>query len=56
MNRYNDRAPNELRPTVITPNFTMHAEGSVLIEAGNTRVIEELRRRAGVELAGDGDC
>jgi len=39
MNRYNDRAPNELRPTVITPNFTMHAEGSVLIEAGNTRVI-----------------
>lgn len=39
MNRYNDRAPNELRPTVITPNFTMHAEGSVLIEVGNTRVI-----------------
>jgi ribonuclease PH len=39
MNRYNDRAPNELRPTVITPNYSMHAEGSVLIEAGNTRVI-----------------
>lgn len=39
MNRYNDRAPNQLRPTVITPHFSMHAEGSVLIEAGNTRVI-----------------
>lgn len=39
MNRLNDRAPNELRPTTITPHFTIHAEGSVLIEAGHTRVI-----------------
>ena len=39
MTRLNDRAPNELRPTTITPNFTIHAEGSVLIEAGHTRVI-----------------
>ena len=39
MTRLNDRAPNELRPTTITPNFTIHAEGSVLIEAGRTRVI-----------------
>ncbi len=39
MNRYNDRAPNELRPTTITPHYLLHAEGSVLIEAGNTRVI-----------------
>jgi ribonuclease PH len=39
MSRINDRAPNELRPTVITPNYSLHAEGSVLIEAGNTRVI-----------------
>src|SRR5918996_2861678 len=37
--RLNDRAPNELRPTTITPNFTRHAEGSVLIEVGHTRVI-----------------
>mgnify|MGYP000114840474 FL=1 len=35
----NDRSPSELRPTTITPGFTMHAEGSVLIEAGHTRVI-----------------
>jgi ribonuclease PH len=39
MTRLNDRAPNELRPTTITPGFTMHAEGSVLIEVGHTKVI-----------------
>jgi len=37
--RLNDRSPDELRPTTITPGFTMHAEGSVLIEVGFTRVI-----------------
>jgi ribonuclease PH len=37
--RHNDRAPHELRPTVITPHFLMHAEGSVLIEVGQTRVV-----------------
>ena len=37
--RSNDRAPHELRPTIITPNFLLHAEGSVLIEVGRTRVI-----------------
>jgi ribonuclease PH len=37
--RHNDRAPHELRPTVITPQFLMHAEGSVLIEVGQTRVV-----------------
>ncbi len=37
--RQNDRAPHDLRPTVITPNFLLHAEGSVLIEVGRTRVI-----------------
>ena len=37
--RLNDRAPDELRPTTITPDFTIHAEGSVLIEVGHTRVI-----------------
>jgi len=39
MNRQYDRAPGELRPTLITPHFLMHAEGSVLIEVGRTRVI-----------------
>jgi len=39
MNRLADRAPDELRPTTLTPNFTVHAEGSVLIEVGLTRVI-----------------
>ena len=37
--RLNDRAPDQLRPVTITPDFTMHAEGSVLIEVGHTRVI-----------------
>src|ERR671919_1369013 len=37
--RQNDRSPHELRPTSLTPNFLLHAEGSVLIEAGRTRVI-----------------
>ncbi len=37
--RPHDRAPHDLRPTTITPNFLLHAEGSVLIEAGFTRVI-----------------
>ena len=39
MNRLHQRAPDELRPTLITPNFTIHAEGCVLIEVGLTRVI-----------------
>jgi ribonuclease PH len=39
MTRIDGRAPDQLRPTRITTGFTMHAEGSVLIEAGNTRVI-----------------
>jgi ribonuclease PH len=33
------RAPNQLRDTTMTPHFLPHAEGSVLIEAGRTRVI-----------------
>ncbi len=38
-NRTDGRAAEALRDTRITPSFTMHAEGSVLIEAGKTRVI-----------------
>jgi ribonuclease PH len=37
--RLDRRRPDELRPTVITPNYVEHAEGSVLIEVGRTRVI-----------------
>jgi len=37
--RSDQRPPNKLRETTITPNYLMHAEGSVLIEAGNTKVI-----------------
>ena len=37
--RSDERSAQQLRPTTITPNFLMHAEGSVLIETGSTRVI-----------------
>ncbi|HCX81826.1 MAG: ribonuclease PH [Curvibacter sp. RIFCSPHIGHO2_12_FULL_63_18] len=33
------RAANALRPVRITRHYTMHAEGSVLIEFGNTKVL-----------------
>src|SRR5437667_6098609 len=34
-----DRPANQLRDTTITPDYLIHAEGSVLIQAGNTKVI-----------------
>ena len=37
--RFADRAANQLRPVRITRRYTMHAEGSVLIEFGNTKVL-----------------
>ena len=37
--RPSGRAPDELRPVRITRRFTRHAEGSVLIEFGDTRVL-----------------
>src|ERR671914_461996 len=37
--RSDNRPPNQLRDTVFTPNYLPHAEGSVFIEAGRTRVI-----------------
>ncbi len=37
--RLDNRLPDELRPTRLTPNYLKHAEGSVLVEAGETRVI-----------------
>ncbi len=37
--RVDQRQPNQLRPLKITPEYLLTAEGSVLIEAGNTRVL-----------------
>ena len=37
--RSDQRSSNQLRDTTITPNYLIHAEGSVLIQAGNTKVI-----------------
>jgi len=37
--RPSGRAADELRPVRITRNFTRHAEGSVLVEFGDTRVL-----------------
>ena len=39
MTRSDSRLPDQLRPTIITPNYLLHPEGSVLIEVGRTRVI-----------------
>ncbi|HEU0092078.1 MAG TPA: ribonuclease PH, partial [Vicinamibacteria bacterium] len=37
--RSDGRALDQLRPVTITPRYTKHAEGSALIEVGDTRVI-----------------
>jgi ribonuclease PH len=37
--RPSSRTPDELRPITITRNYTKHAEGSVLIEFGDTKVL-----------------
>jgi len=39
MQRVDGRKPNEMRPVKITRNINKYAEGSVLIEMGDTRVI-----------------
>ena len=39
MPRLDGRLADAIRPTKITPDFLVHAEGSVLIEVGRTRVI-----------------
>ena len=38
-NRPSGRAPGQLRPVRFTRHYTRHAEGSVLVEFGDTRVI-----------------
>ena len=37
--RHSGRAVDQLRPILLTRQFTKHAEGSVLIECGDTKVI-----------------
>jgi ribonuclease PH len=37
--RSDNRAPDQLRDTTLTPDYLPHAEGSVFIEAGRTKVI-----------------
>jgi ribonuclease PH len=37
--RPSGRAPDEMRAITIEPNFTMHAEGSVLVSFGDTKVL-----------------
>ena len=39
MTRIDGRAPEQLRPVRLTVNYLDYAEGSVLIETGNTRVL-----------------
>ncbi|HQZ46035.1 MAG TPA: ribonuclease PH [Usitatibacteraceae bacterium] len=39
MPRFQDRAADALRPFRLTRHFTRHAEGSVLVEFGETRVL-----------------
>ncbi len=39
MPRIDNRNNDDLRPISFTPNFTMHAEGSVLVATGDTRVL-----------------
>lgn len=37
--RGDERGPADLRPFTLTPHYSMHAEGSVLVEAGQTRIV-----------------
>ena len=37
--RHDGRTPDQLRPVRITRGYTLHAEGSVLVEFGRTRVL-----------------
>ena len=39
MTRIDGRAPDELRPMIITPDYLSHPLASVLISCGNTRVV-----------------
>ena len=46
--RPSERTPNQIRPVTFTRQYTMHAEGSVLVEFGNTKVLCTASVEAGV--------
>ena len=46
--RPSERTANLIRPVTFTRNYTMHAEGSVLVEFGNTKVLCTATVEAGV--------
>ena len=46
--RPSERTPNQIRPVSFTRNYTLHAEGSVLVEFGNTKVLCTATVEAGV--------
>ena len=48
MSRHDGRADDQLRPLSFTPGIAPHAAGSVLVAAGNTRVICAASIEAGV--------
>ena len=54
--RSSGRAANEMREVVFTRNYTCHAEGSVLVEFGNTKVLcnASIERRVPSFLKGTG--
>lgn len=54
--RPSGRAANEMREVVFTRNYTCHAEGSVLVEFGNTKVLcnASIERRVPSFLKGTG--
>ena len=56
MARADGRAPDQLRPVVITRDYLLHPEGSVLVEFGNTKVIctATLEERVAPWLKGQG--
>ena len=55
--RHDGRTPQDLRPVTITRDYNVHAEGSVLIEVGLTRVIctATLEERVPPFLRGKGE-
>src|SRR5690606_30888825 len=55
--RPSGRAPDELRPVTIERHFTRHAEGSVLVSFGDTRVLctASVENRVGPWLRGKGE-
>lgn len=46
--RPSERTANQIRPVSFTRQYTMHAEGSVLVEFGNTKVLCTASVEAGV--------